>query len=69
VLVEASVFAPERLSSHPTNAFTFTFKPTRAPGAAAGGGREGHRRLRRVLPGDADDVMRLRAHFAEAALG
>jgi hypothetical protein len=59
VLVEASVVAPERLVSHPTNAFTFAFRA--APSGAL-------QRLRRVLPGDAGDVERLRRHFAEAAL-
>lgn len=58
MLVEASVVAPERLASSPTNEFTFTFRA--APSGA-------HARLRRVLPGDAGDLARLRQHWADAA--
>jgi hypothetical protein len=56
VVVEASVIAPERLASSPTNAFTFTFR------AAPSGPQQ---RLRRVLPGDEGDLRRLRQHFAD----
>ncbi|KAI8462884.1 MAG: HotDog domain-containing protein [Monoraphidium minutum] len=56
VVVEASVIAPERLASSPTNAFTFTFRA--APSGA-------HSRLRRVLPGGQSDLRRLEAHFAD----
>jgi len=56
VVVEASVRAPEKLASNPTNEFTFTFRA--APTAH-------QQRLRRVLPGDAGDLLRLRRHFAE----
>ncbi|GBF87343.1 acyl-coenzyme A thioesterase, mitochondrial [Raphidocelis subcapitata] len=59
VLVEASVVAPERLASSPTNAFTFAFR------AAPSGAQS---RLRRALPGDAGDLERLRQHWADAAL-
>jgi hypothetical protein len=58
VLVEASVIAPERVASSPTNAFTFTFRAAPPPG------RE---QLRRALPGDEGDAARLAAHLADAA--